>query len=220
MPTGAPGRPRKRSTPDFRRLFDAAPDEGVSTDELMGVGGLDPEGVRRALADCEAALIKTSTADDREMMKLARSSYQLALGRIKEGWDDYEAAVRVANPDAQGEAQVSWRTGDTAKGATRFPGVLDLQASVGIALYPDHGDDAAGLLRNAEIAAQADVQQRLGKAVDRVNAELSVVEKVRRFIVADAPFAIENEQLTPSMKIPRHVLKAAYGDRLDALYRK
>jgi long-chain acyl-CoA synthetase len=56
-------------------------------------------------------------------------------------------------------------------------------------------------------------------AVDRVNKDLSVIEKVRRIIVADAPFSIENEQLTPSMKIRRHVLKEAYGARLDALYK-
>jgi long-chain acyl-CoA synthetase len=43
---------------------------------------------------------------------------------------------------------------------------------------------------------------------------------VRRFIVADEPFSIENEQLTPSMKIRRHVLKQVYGERLDALYKK
>jgi long-chain acyl-CoA synthetase len=56
--------------------------------------------------------------------------------------------------------------------------------------------------------------------VDRVNADLSVIEKVRRFIVADAPFSAENEQLTPSMKIRRHVIKAAYSDRLERLYRR
>jgi long-chain acyl-CoA synthetase len=54
--------------------------------------------------------------------------------------------------------------------------------------------------------------------VDRVNADLSVIEKVRRFIVADGPFTVENEQLTPSMKIRRHVIKDAYGDRLEGLY--
>jgi long-chain acyl-CoA synthetase len=58
----------------------------------------------------------------------------------------------------------------------------------------------------------------LGVAVDRVNAGLSVVEKVRRFIVADEPFTIENEQLTPSLKIRRHVIRQVYGDRLDGLY--
>ena len=60
----------------------------------------------------------------------------------------------------------------------------------------------------------------ISAAVDRVNAELSVVEKVRRFIIADEAFTVENEQLTPSIKIRRHVLKAVYGDRLDALYRR
>ena len=44
------------------------------------------------------------------------------------------------------------------------------------------------------------------KAVDRVNADLSVIEQVRRFILADEPFTIENEQLTPSLKIRRHVI--------------
>jgi long-chain acyl-CoA synthetase len=67
------------------------------------------------------------------------------------------------------------------------------------------GDDAA-------------IRARLQKAVDRVNAELSVIEKVRRFIQADEAFTVDNEQLTPSMKIRRHVIKATYGERLDALY--
>ena len=59
----------------------------------------------------------------------------------------------------------------------------------------------------------------LGVAVDRVNGGLSVVEKVRRFIIADEPFTIENEMLTPSLKIRRHMIRNTYGDRLNALYR-
>jgi long-chain acyl-CoA synthetase len=56
-------------------------------------------------------------------------------------------------------------------------------------------------------------------AVDRVNQRLSVVEKVRRVIIADEPFTTDNQQLTPSLKIRRHVLRQAYGDRLDRLYK-
>jgi long-chain acyl-CoA synthetase len=62
------------------------------------------------------------------------------------------------------------------------------------------------------------MQKALSKAVDRVNAELSVVEKVRSFILADEAFSVENEQLTPSMKIRRHVIGKAYDERLGALY--
>jgi long-chain acyl-CoA synthetase len=59
----------------------------------------------------------------------------------------------------------------------------------------------------------------IGHAIERVNKDLSVTERVRRFILADEGFTIENEQLTPSLKIRRHVIRHAYGDRLDALYR-
>jgi long-chain acyl-CoA synthetase len=64
------------------------------------------------------------------------------------------------------------------------------------------------------------MHKALSKAVDRVNADLSIIEKVRRFIVADEQFSVENEMLTPSMKIRRHVIGGAYAERLDALYKK
>ena len=64
------------------------------------------------------------------------------------------------------------------------------------------------------------IRRRVSAAVDRVNAELSVIEKVRRFILADEPFTVENEQLTPSIKIRRHVIKDVYGERLDGLYKR
>lgn len=56
-------------------------------------------------------------------------------------------------------------------------------------------------------------------AVDRVNQDLSVIEKVRQFAFADEPFTIENEELTPKQSIRRHKLKARYGERLDGLYK-
>ena len=55
-------------------------------------------------------------------------------------------------------------------------------------------------------------------AVDRVNARLSVIERVRRVVLADEAFSTENQQMTPSLKIRRHVLKQVYGARLDKLY--
>ena len=73
------------------------------------------------------------------------------------------------------------------------------------------------LVPEAEFANKPDLQQRLSKAVDKVNADSSVIERVRRFIIADEPFTTDNEQLTPSLKIRRHVIKKVYGERLDAL---
>jgi long-chain acyl-CoA synthetase len=70
----------------------------------------------------------------------------------------------------------------------------------------------------ASLSPGADVAKAVMAAVDRVNASLSVIEKVRRVLIADEPFTIENGQLTPSLKVRRHVLRERYGERLDGLY--
>ncbi len=104
----------------------------------------------------------------------------------------------------------------------RVEGMLTLQPEIAQAMV--HGDRhpyLVGLLvPDPEIAGKPDLQQRLSAAVDRVNKDVSVIEKVRRFILADEPFSVDNEQMTPSLKIRRHVIRAAYGERLDALYKK
>ena len=104
----------------------------------------------------------------------------------------------------------------------RIEGMLTIQPEIGQAMvYGDRRPHLVALLvPDPEIAKSADLQQRLQSAVDRVNADLSVIERVRRFILADEPFTIENEQMTPSLKIRRHVIGQAYGDRLAALYPK
>ncbi len=56
-------------------------------------------------------------------------------------------------------------------------------------------------------------------AVDRVNRDLSVIEKVRQFTFADEAFSIENGEMTPSLKIRRHKIRERYGARIDALYK-
>lgn len=71
----------------------------------------------------------------------------------------------------------------------------------------------------AALDSDLDFRAAISAAIDRVNRDLSVTERIRRFIIADEPFAIENQQLTPSLKIRRHVLREVYGERLDALYR-
>jgi long-chain acyl-CoA synthetase len=58
----------------------------------------------------------------------------------------------------------------------------------------------------------------LDRAVTRVNQRLAATEKVRRFTVASEPFSIDNEQMTPTMKIRRHMIVRRYKDALDGLY--
>lgn len=46
-----------------------------------------------ALADCEAALRCDLAEDERQMMRLARSTILMCLGQVGEGWDEYEARL-------------------------------------------------------------------------------------------------------------------------------
>jgi long-chain acyl-CoA synthetase len=104
----------------------------------------------------------------------------------------------------------------------RIEGMLTIQPEIAQAMvYGDRRPHLVALLvPDPEIATAPDLHARLQRAVDRVNAELSVIEKVRRFILADESFSIDNEQLTPSMKIRRHIISQFYGERLDALYKR
>jgi len=65
-----------------------------------------------------------------------------------------------------------------------------------------------------------DLRAILDKAIERANARLAQTETVRRYIIADEPFSTENEQMTATLKVRRHVLRQVYGERLAELYPK
>ena len=68
------------------------------------------------------------------------------------------------------------------------------------------------------LCADEDFRSWIETAVERVNADLSVIERVRRIHLAAEAFTTDNALLTPSLKIRRHAIGAKYGDALSALY--
>ena len=145
---------------------------------------------------------------------------------LRDGWlgtgdvGHFDAKGRIVITDRKKDIIVNDK-GDNVS-PQRIEGILTLQGEIAQAMvYGDRKPHLVALLvPDPEIASAPDLQKQLQASVDRVNADLSVIERIRRFIVADAPFAIENEQLTPSMKIRRHVIGKAYGERLEALYKR
>jgi long-chain acyl-CoA synthetase len=143
---------------------------------------------------------------------------------LRDGW---LATGDIGHIDEKGRIKITDRKKDIIvndKGDNvspqRVEGMLTLQPEIAQAMvYGDRRPHLVALIvPDAEIASAPDREERLKRALDRVNAELSVIEKIRRFILADEPFTIENEQLTPSLKIRRHVISAIYRERLDGLY--
>jgi len=62
-------------------------------------------------------------------------------------------------------------------------------------------------------------EEAVKQAVARANSQLAGFERVRKFIIADEDFTIENNRMTPTLKVKRHILLSLYHDQLEALYR-
>jgi long-chain acyl-CoA synthetase len=79
----------------------------------------------------------------------------------------------------------------------------------------EHGRPGSGL----DVAAgDGELHKAIGAAVARVNHQLAPLERVRRFVIAHDAFTTANGQMTPTLKIKRHAIRAAYGQALLALY--
>ena len=70
----------------------------------------------------------------------------------------------------------------------------------------------------ASLASNAEFKAAIGKAIERGNSQLGAIEKVRKFILTPQPFTVENDQMTPTLKVRRHTIVREYKDALEALY--
>jgi len=68
------------------------------------------------------------------------------------------------------------------------------------------------------LGADKDLHAELAKVIKRANESLSSIERIRKFIVRDEMFSIENGYVTPTQKIKRAKVIEDYADQIDALY--
>ncbi len=146
--------------------------------------------------------------------------------------------------DADGYLQITDRKKDIIVNSggdnlspQRVEGFLTMQPEIGQAMvYGDRRPHLVALVvpdetfartwagaqaRDADLAALTEDQSfrdAVGEAIERVSADLSAIERVRRFLLVAEPFTVENSMMTPTLKIRRHVIAEKYGAALDALY--
>ncbi len=82
----------------------------------------------------------------------------------------------------------------------------------------DYVAKAGGKADLAALCADTTFHDALAKAVDRANAGLSVIERIKRFAVPDSTFTVDNEMLTPTMKVRRHKVMERYADQIEGLF--
>lgn len=75
------------------------------------------------------------------------------------------------------------------------------------------------LLRPEELVRDPGLETEIRRAVVAANTSVSQAESIRTFRILARPFSEEHGLLTPSLKLKRKAIEAAYAAEVDALYR-
>jgi long-chain acyl-CoA synthetase len=102
--------------------------------------------------------------------------------------------------------------------------VGDNRPHIGAIVVPDHDFVVEWAKKNGtqpDLAALAEdkaFRRAIGQAIERANGNLSVIEKVKHFVIADQPFTVENGMMTPTMKTRRHAIVRRWGAAVEQMY--
>ena len=149
---------------------------------------------------------------------------------LQDGWVHTGDIGRI---DEEGYIQITDRKKDIIVNSggdnvspQRIEGMLSIQPEIDqVMVYGDRRPHLVALVVPSQDVVRVhggidspEVRASVGEAIDRANKSLSRHEQVRSFSLSPEPFTTENEMLTPSLKIRRHVIKERFGDDLEALY--
>lgn len=68
------------------------------------------------------------------------------------------------------------------------------------------------------VTGHADLQKRVLEAVRRANAKLSRVETIKRIHLLNRDFSLEEDEITPTMKVKRKSIEKKFVATFDRLY--
>lgn len=74
-------------------------------------------------------------------------------------------------------------------------------------------------MNNDAFLSSAEALDYVKKTLDEVNAKLNHWEQVQKFAIAKTPITVEGGQLTPTMKIRRHIVSEKFRQEIDSMYR-
>ncbi|MEA2384720.1 MAG: diguanylate cyclase [Solirubrobacteraceae bacterium] len=128
-----------------------------------------------------------------------------------------EFAVVLADADAQSAAGVAQRISSALDAPFALDEVsLHVDASIGIALFPDDGADAADLLQRADVAMYQAKRGRTGWAA--YDAERDVHSRARLALVEDLRRALQRDELVLVYQ-PKAALRSGEVKGVEALVR-
>ena len=71
----------------------------------------------------------------------------------------------------------------------------------------------------AEFCKHARILDLFRRQIDALTPNLSQFERIKKFVLIENEFTVENGEMTPTLKIKRRVIDEKYRDLIDAMYR-
>jgi long-chain acyl-CoA synthetase len=106
----------------------------------------------------------------------------------------------------------------------KLEAALEMSPYISQSLVIGHGREALAALivpelENFEPEAMPDVCNMISAEVDKFNAKAMPHERIKRFELLERPFTIEAEELTPTLKLRRHIIEKKYAELIEKIYR-
>jgi long-chain acyl-CoA synthetase len=71
---------------------------------------------------------------------------------------------------------------------------------------------------NEELALDPNVYDYINKEINKIQRDLAAYERVRKFTILQMPLTIENDELTPSLKVRRRFVENKFKNLIDKMY--
>ena len=70
----------------------------------------------------------------------------------------------------------------------------------------------------SELTEDEQVRAAIQKVVDKANASVSKAEAIKKFTILSRDFTLEDEEITNSLKVRRHIVTEHFKDEINAMY--
>ncbi|MBI1287648.1 MAG: AMP-binding protein [Flavobacteriales bacterium] len=184
--------------------------------------------VGQPLPDCEVKLsdVKEILIKHEALMDGYYKEPEMTAETLVDGW------LRTGDEgyiDEQGFLKITGRVKDlfkTTKGKYVAPSPIEMDISENsdieqVCVVGDGIPQPIALIVTSESAAgksKNEIEDSILKTLDHVNPDLDHHEQVKKAIIVKEPWTVENELLTPTMKIKRNPIEKIYKARYEEWY--
>ncbi len=84
-----------------------------------------------------------------------------------------------------------------------------------------YGDNKPYLVALLVLNSELDINDKdLSSEIDKINKNLTKIEKIKKYFVINEKFSIENGMMTPTLKLKRYKIISTYKNNFEELYKK